>query len=80
MKVVELVKISRELLKVLSENDVRINDWKHLKMFDEFMTMRQNGIKYRYAVSHLSATYGISRANVERTIRRLGKVLNDITL
>lgn len=73
MEIAEIVKIGRELLKLLSENDVRIDDWKHLRMYEDFKRMRSNGIKYRYAISELVLTYNISRANVERIVRRLGK-------
>lgn len=73
MKVAELIRISRELLKVLSENDVRTGDWKYVKMYDEYRHMRDVGVKYRYAVSILAEEYGISRSKVERIIRRMGK-------
>ena len=73
MEVAEIVRIGREMLKLMSENDVKLNDWKHLKMYEEYKRMRQNGVKYRYAITELAETYGISRANVERIVRRLGK-------
>ena len=73
MEIAEIVKIGRELLKMLSEYDVRLDDWKHLKMYDEFKRMRKNGVKYRYAVSELALTYNLSRAKVERIISRLSK-------
>ena len=75
MEIAEIVKIGRELLKLMSENDVRIGDWKYLKMYEEYKRMRENGVKYRYAVSELSTSYNISRSNVERIIRRLGKTV-----
>ena len=36
MKVVELVKFSREMLKTLSENEVKTGDWKYVKMYEEY--------------------------------------------
>lgn len=75
MEIAEIVKIGRELLIMLSKYDVRIDDWKHLKMYDEFKRMRKNGVKYRYAISELAFTYNISRANVERIISRLRKTV-----
>lgn len=73
MEIAEIVKLGREMLILLSEYEVKIDDWKHLKMYDEFKRMRKNGVKYRYAISELAFTYNISRANVERIISRLGK-------
>ena len=73
MKVAELVKISREVLKLLSENEVRTGDWKYVKMYDEYQRMRANGVKYRAAVVEVAKCYGISRAKAERIISRLGR-------
>lgn len=72
MKVVELVKISSEALKVMSENDVMRDDWRFVPMYEEFQTMRKNGLKYRECIRLLSEDYHVSRATVERAIRRLG--------
>ena len=72
MKVVELVKISSEALKVMSENDVMRDDWRFVPMYEEFQTMRKNGLKYRECIRLLSEDYQVSRATVERAIRRLG--------
>lgn len=71
MKVVELVKISREALKLMSENDVMRDDWRFVPMYEEFQTMRGNGLKYRECIRMLSEDYNVSRATVERAIRRL---------
>ena len=71
MKAVELVKISREVLKLMSRCEVLRDDWRFVPMYEEFKNMRRNGIKYREAVRMLSEDYGISRATVERAIKRL---------
>lgn len=73
MKVVELLKIGGELLKTMSENDVKRDDWRYVKMYKEFMAMRGKGVKYSAAIQMLSEEYGTSKASVERAIRRLGK-------
>ena len=71
MKVVELVKISSEALKMMSENDVMRDDWRFVPMYEEFQSMREKGLKYRECVRMLSEDYHVSRATVERAIRRL---------
>lgn len=71
MKVVELLKIGTELLKVMSENDVMRDDWRFVKMYEEFQAMRTNGLKYRECVRMLAEDYGISTATVVRALRRL---------
>ena len=72
MKVVELLKVSGEMLKLMSQREVLRDDWRHVPMYEEFQNMRKNGMKYREAVRMLSEDYKISRATVERAIRRLG--------
>ena len=72
MKVVELVKISSEALKLMSKNDVMRDDWRFVPMYEEFMMMREGGLKYSECVRMLSEDYHVSRATIERAIRRLG--------
>ena len=71
MKVVELVKISSEALKLMSKNDVMRDDWRFVSMYEEFMMMRESGLKYSECVRMLSEGYHVSRATIERAIRRL---------
>jgi flagellar basal body rod protein FlgB len=73
MKVVELLKIGKELLKMMSENDVKRDDYKFVKMYQEYLAMRKNGVKYRAVIQMLSEEYHTSKASIERAIRRLGK-------
>lgn len=71
MKRVELLKIMAEGLKKLSQNDVMRDDYRFVPMYEEFKMMRHNKVKYREAIRMLSEDYHVSRATVERIIRRL---------
>lgn len=71
MKVIELLKMASEMLKVMSENDVMRDDWRFVPMYEEFQNMRENGLKYRECIRLLSEGYHVSRATIERAIRRL---------
>jgi hypothetical protein len=73
MKIAEMVHFGREMLKAMSENDVKVSDWKYVPMYDEYRHMRSKGMKYRYVIAHLAMIYHISKSKVERIIRRLGK-------
>lgn len=73
MKVVELLKIGSEMLKLMSENDVKRDDYRYVKMYHEYQNMRENGVKYRSAIRMLAEDYHVSRATVERVISRLDK-------
>lgn len=71
MKVVELLKIGGEMLKVMSQNEVLRDDWRFVPMYEEFQEMRSKGVKYRECIRMLAEDYGVSRATIERAIRRL---------
>ena len=73
MEVVELLKIGKELLKMMSENDVKRDDYKFVKMYQEYLNMRKRGVKYRAVIQMLSEEYHSSKATIERAIRRLRK-------
>ena len=71
MKMIELLKIGAEMLKLMSRNEVNRDDWRFVPMYEEFQEMRDKGVKYREAVRMLAEDYRVSRATVERAIRRL---------
>lgn len=73
MKVVELLKIGGELLKKMSQNDVLRDDWRYVSLYEEYQTMRENGLKHVVAVRMLSDDYCISPRTVERIVKRLGR-------
>jgi hypothetical protein len=75
MKVVELLKIGSEVLKLMSENDVKRDDYKYVKMYQEYLNMRKSGVKYRVVIQMLADEYDTSRASIERAIRRLSKTV-----
>ena len=70
MNLATAVGLCAEMLKLLSKNGGTINDWKYLPIYNEFVKMREEGVKYRCAVSDLSAKYNISKTQIERIIRR----------
>ena len=71
MKVVELLKIGGEMLKLMSKHEVNRDDWRFVPMYEEFQVMRRNGVKYRECVKMLAKDYHVGRATVERAIKRL---------
>ena len=76
MEYARIVYLGSELLKLMSENGGMINDWKYLPMYDEFVDLRAQKVRYRAAVEELSAKYGTSKTSVERIIRRFRKILH----
>ena len=73
MKVIELVKISIETLKMMSKHDIKLNDWKYIEMFEEYLDMRSNKDKFRYIMAYLAEKYKISESTVKRIVKRLSE-------
>ena len=71
MKIVELVKISKVTLKMMSDFGIKSEDWKHLDMYDEYLDMRSKCEKFRYIMAHLAEKYKISESSVKRILKRL---------
>lgn len=74
MKVVELLKISMSMLKVMSENDVMRDDWKYIEAYEQFLNMRSNKVKYSEAIRMLSEENNVSPRTLERAFERLSRV------
>lgn len=76
MKVVDLIKISRETLKVMSDFGIKIEDWQHISMYEEYLSMREKCEKFRYIMAYLAEKYKLSESSVKRILKRLsGEVM-----
>lgn len=73
MKAVEVLKISGELLKVMSENDIARDDWQYVGMYEEFLHRRAMRQGVKRIVRELAERYGVSVRTVERVRKRLRK-------
>ena len=73
MKVVEILKLGREFLKLLSSFDLRCDDYKHIELYEEYVKMRRDGDKVDYILYLLSEKYNLSESTVKRIVRRLSK-------
>ena len=73
MKLAELIRISGGLLKYLSENGARIEDWQYVTLYERFVRLRKEKIKHEAAVQQMAEDYHVSRATVERILQRFRK-------
>ena len=76
MKIAKLLFLLQEMLKTLSENEVRMSDVAYVGMYDRFRELRAGGLSYRETVSALAMAFEISRSTVERIISRLDRDVN----
>lgn len=73
MKIVELVKISTEAMKMMSNSGIRTEDWQHIAMYEEYLVMRNNCEKFRYIIAHLAEKYHMSESSIKRVVKRLSR-------
>jgi hypothetical protein len=73
MKVAELVKISMEALKMMSNSGIKIEDWQHIEMYEEYVDMRRNKEKFRYIIAYLAEKYKTSESTIKRVVKRLSR-------
>ena len=76
MKVKDLVKIGKEIMKMLHERGINMEYYRHLPMIEEFDVMKDMGHKTTYIVAHLSEKYGICERKIYKII---GKMMTDCT-
>jgi hypothetical protein len=68
---IDIVKLFADAMKTLSKVGIRIGDWEHVKMYQEYKEMQDQGEKGDYIVAVLTERYGISESTLRRIIRRL---------
>lgn len=73
MKACELVKMISKVLKAMSENGLKAEDYEYVEMYEEYVIMRSLGEKYEYVIKVLSERYRISESTVRRVVRRFEK-------
>ena len=64
MKIVEIVKINRELLKNLHTAGVRIEDAEYIDLYADYRRLLDEGEKVSYIVAVLSDKYAMSKRKV----------------
>ena len=70
MKAAEIVEIGEKMMKMLSGADIRMDDWRHLGLWREYVKAVSAGAKVSGVVAGLAERYGISEAGVWRVVRR----------
>lgn len=77
MTAFDLVFMMRDFMKRMSNFDIKMNDYKHIDMFQEYKRLEGQGAKKEYIKAELSHKYGISESTVNRIIRRLDKTFKN---
>lgn len=75
MKIVEIVKINRELLKNLHTAGVRIEDAEYIDLYADYRKLLNEGEKVSYIVAVLSDKYAVSERKVYGLVKHLSFLL-----
>lgn len=70
MKIIEILKFNRELLKRLKNAGVRLEDVEYVDLYTDYKNMLDNGEKVSYIVALLADNYSVSERKVYGLIKR----------
>lgn len=69
MKVIEMLKLNKDLLKVFQIAGIRVEDVRYIDLYTDYKTLLDNGEKVCYIVAVLSERYGVSQRKVYALIK-----------
>lgn len=71
MKVYELLSFNKELLLKIHIAGLKIDDYKYVDLYADYLHLKDRGEKVTYIVTHLSYKYGISERKVYNIVSRM---------
>ena len=60
MKIIDILKFNRELIKRLRETGIRLKDERYIDLYNDYTELRRHGEKVSYIVLVLSTRYAVS--------------------
>lgn len=76
MKIIDVLKFDRELIKRLRIVGIRLEDEQFVDLYTDYTVMRQGGEKVSYIVAVLADRYVISERTVYSLIKRFSSECN----
>ena len=70
MKIIDVLKFNRELIKRLKLAGIRLEDADYIDLYTEYKQLKAQGEKVSYVVAHLAEEYAISERKVYSLIKR----------
>ena len=66
-----LLKININQVKIMSKFGLSVEDVRHIPMYEEYLSLRQDRLKTTHIIAHLAEKYYVSESTVKRVIKRL---------
>lgn len=73
MKVYELLNFNKELLHKIHVTGLKVDDYKYVDMYTDYLHLKNKNEKVTYIVNHLSEKYAISERQVYSVVCRMQK-------
>ena len=70
MKVIEALKLNKEILLRMQDMGIRLEDCNYVDLFNDYEEMKAKGLKITYIVTILSDIYHISERKVYNLLKR----------
>lgn len=71
MKVIEILKLNRELLKICRDVGIRLDDVLYIELYNDYNKLLAEGEKVSYIVAVLAERYAVSERKVYDLLKRL---------
>lgn len=71
MEIANLIQISVEMMKLLSNYGVKMSDYRYVCLFNEYQELLSKGYKVSYVVALMADKYHISEASVYRIVKKM---------
>ena len=76
MKIIDILKFNRELIKRLREAGIRLKDERYIDLYTDYTELRLHGEKVSYIVLVLSTRYAVSERTVYSLVKRFNSECN----
>lgn len=76
MKIIDILKFNRELIKRLREAGIRLKDERYIDLYNDYTELRLHGEKVSYIVLVLSTRYAVSERTVYSLVKRFNSECN----
>lgn len=76
MTIYEALKISSPQIEMLTMMGANPNDCSYLKLYEDYMAMKQEGEKVSYIVAKLATSYKVSERTIYDVVKRMQSYCN----
>lgn len=70
MKIIDVLKFNRELIKRLKLAGIRLEDADYIDLYTEYKQLTARGEKVSYVIAHLAEEYAVSERKIYSLIKR----------